>query len=220
MGGTYRDCFGFCDALAGCVAFSFAGSDTGGTCYLKSAALNGAPSGNVNAAKLVSGGSPSADLGSLYDRRDELIDALQLGKQLCLSLEAFAGLYHDRDLHQQHKCSTAVFDELLGEVFDIFCGEQLEDKLAASAGLYHYYRSKQQLKLGIAVFNKLVDIFCGKQLQDDLAASAGLHDYCSGQQHNFGGAVDQLVDIFCGDEQLYNDLAASAGLYDNGGSHG
>jgi len=64
MGGTYRDCFGFCDALAGCVAFSFAGSDTGGTCYLKSAALNGAPSGNVNAAKLVSGGSPSASTSS------------------------------------------------------------------------------------------------------------------------------------------------------------
>ncbi|KAI7610510.1 hypothetical protein KC346_g8709 [Hortaea werneckii] len=56
---SYSKCFAACDAVEGCVSFSYLGGSGGGTCYLK-AFTTGVPSSGVDGAQLISEPSSSA----------------------------------------------------------------------------------------------------------------------------------------------------------------
>ncbi|KAI6793457.1 hypothetical protein KC361_g6163 [Hortaea werneckii] len=56
---SYSKCFAACDAVKGCVSFSYLGGSGGGTCYLK-AYTTGVPSSGVDGAQLISEPNSSA----------------------------------------------------------------------------------------------------------------------------------------------------------------
>ncbi|KAI7471093.1 hypothetical protein KC351_g12301 [Hortaea werneckii] len=56
---SYSKCFAACDAVKGCVSFSYLGGSGGGTCYLK-AYTEAVSSSGVDGAQLISESSPSA----------------------------------------------------------------------------------------------------------------------------------------------------------------
>ncbi|OTA28629.1 hypothetical protein BTJ68_08987 [Hortaea werneckii EXF-2000] len=77
---SYSKCFAACDAVKGCVSFSYLGGSGGGTCYLK-AYTTGVPSSGVGGAQLISEPSSSASASPTQSSAAGTSAAVETGTQ-------------------------------------------------------------------------------------------------------------------------------------------